>query len=304
MADGRTIVSIKRPLASVAGLLLLSVLAACSDGGLATGSLSLAVTDAPVDRASAVVVQFTGVEIKPAEGEALDFTFAEPRAIDLLALSGTDSDALLENVEVPAGRYNWVRLKVNAAEDGVADSYIDLTDGSRHELEVPSGAETGLKLVSGFNVPAGGAAGFTIDFDLRSSVHEPMDAADSYKLRPALRIVDNTQVGAIAGTVAAALVPDGCAPAVYVFAGGGVTPDDVDGMAPEPVTSARVELDVASGQYGYRAGFLAAGAYTVAFTCDADADDPATDDALAFAGTQAATVIAGQTTAVSFAAPP
>jgi hypothetical protein len=131
-----------------------------------------------------------------------------------------------------------------------------------------------------------------------------MNAADAYVLRPTLRIVDNTQVGAIAGTVASALITTGCTPAVYVFAGSGVTPDDVDATAPNPVTTALVTLDAASGQYGYRAGFLSAGVYTVTFTCNAAADDPAVDNTLAFTGTQAATVVAGQTTAVSFAAPP
>jgi hypothetical protein len=279
---------------------LLVALAACSDNDpAATGRLSLSVTDAPVDGATAVVVEFTGVEVKPAGGNARHFDFVEPRTIDLLALSGTDSETLLRDAEVSAGHYEWVRLMVNAEEDGVTDSYIDLENGERHELEVPSGAQTGLKLNRGFNVPPGGSASFTIDFDLRKSVHEPMDDADSYKLRPTLRIVDNTRAGAIAGTVDAALRPAGCEPAVYVFAGTGVKPDDVDNAAPEPVTTALVDD---SG--GYTAGFLSEGNYTVSFTCDADADDPATSDTLAFSGTQSASVAAGETTTVNFAPSP
>lgn len=289
-----------RRVAPLAALILAALLGGCSDDDPKTGLLSLGVTDAPVDSAQAVVVEFTGVSVKPAGGEAIVHEYDEPRSIDLLALSGHDSELLLENVEVPAGHYEWVRLAVNAAEDGVTDSYIDLDDGSRHELEIPSGAESGLKLNRGFDVPAGGAAAFTIDFDLRSSVHEPMDADDSYKLRPTLRIVDNSRVGAIGGTVAATLVPPGCVPAVYVFDGSGVTPDDVDGTAPDPLTTARVTLDAASGAYEYTVGFLSEGPYTVAFTCDAGADDPATNDTLAFSAAQSATVQAGATTAVSF----
>lgn len=287
-----------------AGLVLLVLgLAACSDNGPSTGQLTLKVTDAPVDEATAVVVAFTGVELQPADAAARQYDFDAPRAIDLLALSGGDSASLLEGVSLPSGRYNWVRLRVDATEDGVADSYIALEDGSQHELEIPSGAQTGLKLVSGFVVPAGGHASFTIDFDLRKSVHEPMDAGGSYKLRPALRIVDNSRVGAIGGAVEAALMPEGCAPAVYVYAGSGVTPDDVDGLAPEPVTSARVELNEGSGAYEYRASFLSEGEYTAAFTCDAGSDDPASDDALVFGEAQTATVVAGQTTIVNFSAP-
>lgn len=275
-------------------------LGGCSDGG-GTGTLSLAITDAPVDDATAVVVQFTGVDVKPADGSVHTFTFTAPRQIDLMALTGHDSELLLDEVEVPSGRYSWVRLHVDANEDGVADSYIDLSDGSRHELEIPSGAETGLKLHSGFMVPNGGAASFTLDFDLRKSVHEPMNAGDSYKLRPTLRIVENARAGAIAGTVSALLVTETCSPAVYVFAGSGVTPDDVDAIAPDPVTTAVPQLNVATGDYDYTAGFLAEGPYTVTFTCGAGDDNPATDDPLLFIGTQNAAVVADQTTTVNFA---
>jgi hypothetical protein len=274
----------------------------CSDDS-DTGKMSLAITDAPVDGATAVVVQFTGVAVKPADGQARVFEFDTPRQIDLLALTGTDSELLLDAVEVPAGNYSWVRLAVDATADGVTDSYIDLDDGTRHELEVPSGAETGLKLNTGFIVPAGGLASFTLDFDLRKSVHEPMNDGGPFLLRPTLRIVDNVEVGSIAGTVDAALVPEGCAPAVYAFSGAGVTPDDVDGTDPEPVSSAMPVLNAATGHYDYTIGFLSAGPYTVTFTCDADADDPAASDDLVFTGTQDATVVADETTTVDFAPP-
>jgi hypothetical protein len=282
------------------GSALLVTLTGCWNDDSGTGKLSLAVTDAPVDRATAVVVEFTGVEVKPADHASRSFDYAAPRQIDLLALSGHDSETLLDGAEVPAGRYEWVRLKVTAVEDGIFDSYINLSDGSQHELVVPSGAQTGLKLNTGFVVPKGGSASFTMDFDLRKSVHEPMDGSESYLLRPVLRIVDNGHAGAIAGTVDNTLVVTGCTPAVYVYTGGGVTPDDVDGTAPEPVTSAIVELNSGSGQYEYTAGFLAEGAYTVSFTCDAGSDDPAADDTLVFTGTQDAIVAANQTTTVNF----
>ena len=293
-----------RFLAAITGAATLALLQGCGDGHGGTGKLSLAVTDAPVDGATAVVVQFTGVEVKEEGGDTHVFDFAIPRQINLMALTGHDSELLLDGVVVPSGRYEWVRLKVNAEEDGIADSYIDLDDGSRHELEVPSGAETGLKLHGGFGVPNGGASSFTMDFDLRKSVHEPMNAGDSFKLRPTLRIVDNSRIGAIAGTVQGALVVPSCAPAVYVFAGSGVTPDDVDAIAPEPVSSAMPQLNAGTGNYDYTVGFLAEGDYTVSFTCNADLDNPETDDTLVFAGTQNAAVTAEQTTTVNFPPPP
>lgn len=269
-----------------------------------TGRLTLAVTDAPVDDAARVVVVFTGVELKPADRSSIEFDFSEPRSIDLLALQGGGSETILEDVVVPAGPYEWVRLKVTAQDDGTLDSFVEFDDGAQHELHVPSGAESGLKLHSGFTVPAGSAADFTVDFDLRKSLHQPMNASTAYTLRPSLRLVDNVEVGAIAGSVAAALLAEGCTPAVYVFSGADVTPDDVDGNAVEPVTSAAVALDSGSGEYRYRAAWLPPGVYTVAFTCGAAADNPAADDSLAFAPAQGATVSADQTTTVNIAPGP
>ena len=188
-------------------MLMAFVLMGCSGeggngGGSSAGTLTLSVTDAPVDDAASVVIQFTGVELHAASGERLNFTYNPPRQIDLLALNGGGSELLLDE-EVPAGHYNWLRLQV-AAENGT-DSFIELLDGAVHPLRIPSGDQTGLKLVRGFDVPAGGLADFTIEFDLRKSVHAPPGLGGDYILRPTLRIVNNTQVGSIAGVVAEAL---------------------------------------------------------------------------------------------------
>lgn len=283
-------------------IVLLGTLSACGGGGGgAVGQVKLAVTDAPVDDATAVVVQFTGVELQPADGQRVDFDFAAPRQIDLLALNGGESELLLDGVEVPAGRYNFIRLKVLTSRTGL-ESHIDLVDGTTHPLFVPSGAESGLKLNRGFVVPAGGTSDFTIDFDLRKSVHEPQNAGDAYLLRPTLRIVDNTVVGEISGTVDATLAgAANCTPAVYAYSGADVAPDDVDGTAPEPVSTATVlPPDATSAEYRYTLAFLEAGTYTVAFTCEAALDQPATSETLVFTGAQNVTVTADGTAAADF----
>ena len=52
-------------------VLLLSLLKACTDGDGQTGTLTLGVTDAPVDGADNVYVEFSGVEIQPNSGERI-----------------------------------------------------------------------------------------------------------------------------------------------------------------------------------------------------------------------------------------
>lgn len=283
-----------------AGLLSASIallVGACGGGGggsAATGTLNLALTDAPVDSADEVVIEFTGVEIKPSGGDLVDITYPTPRQIDLLALTGGVAETIVDGQVLPAGRVEWIRLKVNATPGGdpLDDSYIVIM-GTPHALTIPSGAQTGLKLNRPITIPENGIASFTIDFDLRKSVHE---AAGGYLLRPTLRLVDNSTDGALSGTADLTGCVDPAA--VYVFEGAGATPDDVDGIDPDPIATASV--DPATG--AYIVAFLPYGEYTAAFTCDAADDAPDTDDdaTVVFSGTTDVGITAGQTTLLDF----
>lgn len=285
------------------GLVLASILlalAGCkSDDDPENGTLALAITDAPVDGAKAVVVEFTGIEIQGA-GERLDFNFDSPKKIDLLQLTGEESLELLPEKTVNTGQYQWIRLKVNANQ-GVTDSYIDI-DGARYSLYIPSGAQTGLKLNRPFTIAAGGITDMTIDFDLRKSVHVPQNGSGDYFLRPTLRIVDNLEVGHINGLVDETLLNvEGCSAAsgVYLFAGYDAETDDIDASEPEPITTSTVEMNT-DGFYEYEIGFIQAGDYTLAFTCEAANDDPETDDSINFSATQNVTVTVDETATVDF----
>jgi len=296
-------------LGAVACIIMLAILAACGGGGDSAkapdgpkfGRLTLRITDSPVTDAERVVVQFTGLEIKPrdaAQPEVFDFS---PRQIDLLALDGGGSEVLLDDETLPAGDYESIRLKVNAGRNG-SDSFIELDDGSIHPLFIPSGNQSGLKLIRGFTIGAGSTHNFTIDFDLRKSVIHPPGLGEPYLLKPVLRMVNNLEVGTIEGTVATALVVDGCVPSVYLYTGADVVPDDI-GSATPPLASTAVNLDDVTGAYRFRLAFVPVGNHTLAFTCAADDDAADTDDAITFATPLDATVVAGQTTTVEFPAP-
>lgn len=269
------------------------------------GTLSLGVTDAPVDDAARVVVEFTGVELRHQDGGIETFTFATPRQIDLLALQGGGSELLLDGEQVPAGHYEWIRLAVNADQSG-STSFIEYDDGNVFPLFIPSGNQAGLRLVSGFDVPAGGAANFTIDFDLRRSIVRPPGLGPNHILRPALRLVDNSEIGSIAGRIDESLIFPAsgadCSPAVYVYEGADVEPVEVteDGG---PLVTALVALEEPTGEYRYRAAFIAAGVYTVAFTCEAADDEATSDDGIEFVGgTSNVTVVAGGEAVINFPA--
>jgi Domain of unknown function (DUF4382) len=263
----------------IAGAVLLS-LAACGGDSAGTGQMKLSVGDAPVDGAQAVVVKFTGVELTGNGGNPVTITFAQPKTIDLLKDSGTAS-AVLFDQPIPSGKYGQIRLMVMADGDP-NNSYIDLSDGTRHGLQVPSGSESGYKLVSGFTVPSGGVVDYTIDFDLRKDITCPTGQAPVCTLKPADRLVDNTTVGNIQGVISNTLIPNGCTPGIYLYNGTVTAPEDMNSGASssdanQPLSS-KVPVATSQPPYYYQFTFLPPGTYTVAFTCQAAQDDPDTSD--------------------------
>ena len=152
-------------------------------------TLTIMISDAAVDNVDAVWVEFAGVAIRPQIGDEVLVTFDLPKRIDLLELQDGRSEALLEDYPVPVGPYLWIRLDVNADLDGVFDSSALLNDGSEVELFIPSGSETGLKLVSGFTVTANQSTNIMLDWDLRKALSDPKGQPGMH-LRPALRVTD------------------------------------------------------------------------------------------------------------------
>jgi len=298
----------KRQLKHLGLLLAAATLTACGGGGgdgSSTGTLNVGLTDAPVENAAQVVVAFAGIEIKPKDGPALDpipvdeencdsyDANSELCYIDLLTLTGTERKLVFSG-DLPAGEYNWIRLLVEA-EENVMDSYIKFDDDTQCSLYIPSGAETGLKIVSGITVTANGVSDYTLDFDVKKSITQPpgklgdLEAcAANYKLKPAIRIVDTTTTGDIFGTVPEALLAsdEKCTmdqgiytnASVYVFEDPDslAVADDFDGTD-DAVTSALVEWD--GLEYNYEVGYLLAPeTYKLALTCTPDLDDVEVDD--------------------------
>lgn len=244
-----------------------------------TGALTLNITDAVIDDAKEVWVEFSAISLQPSNGTSFEITFNSVKKINLLALQGTLFTDLVDQVIVPAGTYDWLRLHVNATEDGVFDSYITLLDGNIYELDIPSGSQSGLKINTGYEVILNKKLNMMVDFDLRKSI---ILSSEKYKLRPSLRLVNTDNTDTITGDIdisllTAAVCSDNdpeTGNAVYLFEGSDTAPDDIDGITPEPVTSANVLLNPTSGKYEYIIGFVPYGDYTLAFTCQADLDKP------------------------------
>lgn len=235
------------------------------------------------------------------------FTLDEPRQIDLLALTGGRTEILIDE-EIPAGRYEWIRLEVQA-ERGQLDSFVTQNDGGEVSLFIPSGSQRGLQLNGPFEIGANQGVRYAVDFDLRKSIKDPQGFPD-YLMRPTLRIVEVSEAGSIAGTVDSSLLSEeacsadpatGDGAAVYVFTDTTAAPDDL-GSANPPLSTARVTLDNDTGMFTYTAAFLEPDSYRVAFTCQAAADEPDADDDIVFSAPQDVSVEAGSSASADFSA--
>jgi hypothetical protein len=285
------------------------LLSACGGGGGgdSTGTLNLAITDAPVssDDISEVWVRFTQVIVKPSNGGSFPIDVSDDlgnpyRDIELTSLGSGRAETLLGSELLSAGGYSWLRLEIDPEHTYAVDSA-----GGVSLLDCSSCTQSNLKLNRQFTVVDGGVHAFTIDFDLRKSLtltqpgEVPPYPDHAIKLRPTLRMVETELAGYFSGEVDEAMItgegidtsvlvagdPTGCS--VYVFDGYDAISDDIylpDGFSTgghvNPVAIADVTREDIGGFVNvYTAAYLAAGEYTAALTCDAGNDDPETDEA-------------------------
>jgi hypothetical protein len=151
--------------------ILAFALAACGGSGSGTddqsqpsGFLNLNVSDAPIKDATKVCIRFDGVELKHADSDKREtIDFEQPEVVNLLANQGANSHPIVRGVELPAGEYEWIRLKVQAerglgggaededlnsdlCDDGTENSYLVREKTYLYNLFIPSGSQRGLQL--------------------------------------------------------------------------------------------------------------------------------------------------------------
>jgi hypothetical protein len=261
--------SIARQLRRAALLLALAALGGCS------GSLDINLTDTPVDNASAVVVDFTGIELHNTDGKTTTLTFANPQPINLLQLQNGVLGALIQGEAVPTGDYDWVQLQVLANKDTQGQSYITLATGAQYPLYIPSGSATALKLLAPFTVTQGRTTQLLVEFDLRQSV--TASDGQNYAFVPALRLENQANLGGITANIDLAALAQAqlgagaqlaqCQGGLFLFAGGSVTPQNGGGASLidfEPIPSG----GLTATQVTLSLPYLASGSYTLAATCD------------------------------------
>ncbi len=188
---------------------LLVGLYACSSGG-DTGRLSMSLIDKPSDDYDAVYVTIKEIAVHAAgQTESTWKTVLEPnKTIDLLALANGVREQL-GIVSLDAGRYTQLRLIIGTQQDNGLNiqghshpfaNYVIDKIGDIHELKIPSGMQTGIKLVQGFDINANSTTELTFDFDASRSVVVAGNSG-KYLLKPTIQVVDTAVATVIAGMV-------------------------------------------------------------------------------------------------------
>jgi hypothetical protein len=262
-----------------------------------TGFFNLSVSDAPIKDATKVCVRFDGAELKHADSDDKEtIDFEPPVVVNLLDYQGANSHPIVTGAEVPAGEYEWIRLKVAAERDhsGGADdsdptsaicddetenSYLVRESGGVFNLYIPSGSQRGLQLIKDIIIAVNRTGDYTAEWDLRKSFNGPPGQLPDVMMKPVVKLVANNEVGTLVGGVADELITwEACdaefAPSVYVF-DDGVEPNPFDDpfAVDDAVATGLVEQQMqedGSMPWRYSIGFLLAGNYEVAYTCNGD----------------------------------
>lgn len=216
--------------------LLAFLLAGCGGGGGGTssGGMNVHIVDGPVNGFSEVNVNIQTVEIR---GDGGWITLGSPnKTINLLGLVGGVEETLVQGASLGEGHYSQMRLVLGSGNT------VKLADGSVVPLKVPSGLQTGIKLIVNFQVQAGTTKDVFIDFDAAHSIQLVQAGGSSqYLLRPTVWAYDKVVTGSISGK----LTDDAATP--NPLAGAFVMAEVVDG-AGAPVVSRTVQT-AADGSY-------------------------------------------------------
>lgn len=189
------------------------LLSACGGGGSSStdggqGTLSTSLTDASTEDYQAVYVTIERVDVHHDDDESWE-TVANPgKTYNLLELVNGLVEQLGE-VILDSGHYTQMRLIIGEDHDqsyNIFDqphpfaNYIIDKDGNAQKLKVPSGSQTGLKVVNGFDINANQTTELILDFDALRSVVKA-GSSGKYLLKPTVKVLSTADYAVVYGTV-------------------------------------------------------------------------------------------------------
>jgi len=191
------------------------IFVSCGDGGGSggggTGTLSLSLTDASTSEywavyitIDAVQVHLGGNESSPNHWQTVEM-YDSPLTVNLLELvNGVREE--LGIADLPAGRYTQMRLIIGETPDDPNLPYANfVVDKSNppvtYELKVPSGFQTGEKIIGGFEINPNQTTELILDIDACRSIVKAAGNNDKWLLKPTIKVAYPDDYGIITGTI-------------------------------------------------------------------------------------------------------
>ncbi|NBC28490.1 MAG: DUF4382 domain-containing protein [Spirochaetes bacterium] len=270
-------------------LVLVLALGACTNllkGNQADATLSLNLTDAPLDDPSVtgVFVEIEKIEYRLSDDEGGEFFTVDSydpenpnNPYNVLELTG-GTVTPLGDIAIPSGSYNSLQIrlyvggpdKASQTPPTTPSSFVDYNDNGVFDdtdeaLFIPSAAQTGIKLnAPEFTVPENDQVTITADFDARRSV-VTAGASGRFILKPTIRLIVDDQAGSIAGDISGSNTDSRYT--VLAYEDGAyeeseaANPGDEATRFPNAVSSSPAEDNDGDGDLDYEIAFLAAGTY-------------------------------------------
>lgn len=267
--------------------------------------LSLGMSADTPDRFKQVVLEVDSITLVRSGGDdvrietftidELNVVNADTFQIDLQQYLGLNQLLVTRDLEISAQSYSSVRLEI--LDGDVNRSYVQELDDTLKPLNL-SGSDLSLP---GVTLDSGDRT-VTITVGLALAV-QPRDNNDDYLLAAnGIRVQENTSSASLTGRVDSTLF-DTDSPCdektdpeagnrIYLYpetisasrqAGDVFTSNSANEIpdgAVAPVAVATLTEDALTGNWQYALGFLASGDYSLAFSCDAENDDPVDYDAI------------------------
>ena len=175
-------------------------------GSTGTGTMNLSLTDASTTDYQAIYVTIKQVEVHKDGGAGWEVVSTPNKTYNLLDLVNGAREQLAL-AELASGHYTQMRLILKDTPDDsinilsrkhpYANYFIDNSYQS-FELKIPSGFQTGIKIVKGFDINANKTTELILDFDAARSIVKA-GSSGQWLLKPTVKVLETKECSIISG---------------------------------------------------------------------------------------------------------